>query len=558
MGNSNPPTAFEISDAYVESLIRHSPEFATALGVPGSDHLWRDYSTTGTEQHHQIVRAAHRDLQPHLEDPDLDQRTAARVLTGALEHQIEGFRAGDHYLDLGHLVSSFRGLRTIFDTMDQSSQSGWENIAGRLEGLDRVFASYAGRLEDGRILGQVVAQRQVVSVVKQARALSGNESAYGGLLAKAGQRGFSSGRLERAVEIAQGAADGFADYLETTYLPSATEEDAVGRERYLRAAAGFLGMSLDPVEAYEWGWDEIARLLDAMQNVGAGILPGGDLDTVTNALENHQELMATSHEAFCDFILSRLVDVIDELDGRHFDIPAAIRDITVNIAPPGGALGAYYIRPSEDFSRPGSVWYSVGDQKSFPLYHQVSTAYHEGFPGHHLQIGTAMANTDRLSRAHRLTVFYPGYTEGWAMYTERLMGELGFLERPEFFFGMLAKQMYRAVRVVVDIGLHLGYKIPDTAPMGTGAAWNYDIAVEYMRRLGFRTQAQAHDEVLRYLGWPGQAISYKLGEREILSIREQAKRDLGSRFDLKAFHREVVGNGTMGLAMLRAEVSERL
>lgn len=138
------------------------------------------------------------------------------------------------------------------------------------------------------------------------------------------------------------------------------------------------------------------------------------------------------------------------------------------------------------------------------------------------------------------------------------MGELGFLERPEFEFGMLAKQLYRATRVVVDIGLHLDLTVPDTAPVGPGQPWSYDLAVEYMRRFGFRTEAQSHAEVLRYLGWPGQAISYKIGEREILSIRSDARRRLGSGFDLKRFHTELVGNGAMGLEMLRAEIAERL
>jgi uncharacterized protein (DUF885 family) len=169
-----------------------------------------------------------------------------------------------------------------------------------------------------------------------------------------------------------------------------------------------------------------------------------------------------------------------------------------------------------------------------------------------------MANSDRLSRAHRLTVWYPGYGEGWAMYAERLMGELGFLERPEYEFGMLAKQLYRATRVVVDIGLHLELRVPGSAPIGSGEPWSYQVATEYMRRFGFRTEAQSHAEVLRYLGWPGQAISYKIGEREILSIRSETERRLGTGFDLKHFHSEMIGNGAMGLAMLRSEMSERL
>ncbi len=442
--------------------------------------------------------------------------------------------------------------------MDQNTATGWDAIAGRLERLPEAFEQYASRLEIGRRAGRVVARRQAISVAQQARALEGPDSAYQRLVDTAGHGGFGSERLVAAAERARRGAADFARYLEETYLPSSRDRDAVGGETYERKAGQFLGMTVDAVEAYEWGWGEFQRLVAAMTDVAQRIEPGATFESMTARLEADTELRASSREEFCDVIEARLADAVERLDGSHFDVDPRIHRITVNIAPPGGALGAYYVRPSEDFTRPGSVWYAVGDQTEFPLYHQISTAYHEGFPGHHLQIATAMANADRLSRAHRLTVWYPGYGEGWAMYTERLMGELGFLERPEFEFGMLAKQLYRATRVVVDIGLHLELDLPASAPVGAGEPWSYELATAYMHRFGFRTDAQSHAEVLRYLGWPGQAISYKIGEREILSIRAETERRLGADFDLKRFHSEMIGNGAMGLAMLRTEMAERL
>lgn len=551
-------TPFEISDDHVERMVELVPTFATSIGDPRGADRWGDYGVAGVEAILDLARNTRAKMAEHVDHPDRDQRTAARVLIDSLDRRIESIEAGDHLEDLAHLASSFRGLRTTFDTMDQSSQIGWDAIAGRLERLPEAFQQYAERLEVGRASGRVVARRQVESVAGQARALTGEASAYRRLLDGADRSGFGSPRLEAAVATACRGAGEFARYLEETYLPASRERDAVGRETYERKAGQFLGMTVDALDAYDWGWGEFSRLVDAMTDVAERIRPGSSFDAMTDQLEDDRELRATSPEAFCDVIAARLEDAVERLDGSHFDVDPRIRPITVTIAPPGGALGTYYLRPSEDFSRPGGVWYAVGEQAEFPLYHQISTAYHEGFPGHHLQIGTAMANSDRLSRAHRLMVWYPGYGEGWAMYTERLMGELGFLERPEFEFGMLAKQLYRATRVVVDIGLHLDLTVPDTAPVGPGQPWSYDLAVEYMRRFGFRTEAQSHAEVLRYLGWPGQAISYKIGEREILSIRSDARRRLGSGFDLKRFHTELVGNGAMGLEMLRAEIAERL
>jgi uncharacterized protein (DUF885 family) len=246
---------------------------------------------------------------------------------------------------------------------------------------------------------------------------------------------------------------------------------------------------------------------------------------------------------------------VDDLSWKHFDVPDLIRPLTVQITPPGGPLGVYYVPPSEDFTRPGGVWYSIGDQTEFPMYQHVSTAYHEGFPGHHLQDATAMYHRDRLSRVQRNLIFYPGHAEGWAMYAEVLMGELGYLDDPRYQFGMLAKQMYRASRIVVDIGLHLEKPIAPSSPIDPGEPWAFHNATRFMEKYGFRTPAQAEAEVLRYLGWPGQAISYKLGEREILSIREETKSRLGPDFDLKAFHAAVIENGPMRLDQLRQVVA---
>ena len=552
------PTPFEISATFVEEIIDLVPEFASAIGDQRNADSWSDHSVAGDEARHDLALRTKQALAQHVDHPDRDQRTAARVLLESLSRRIEMFEAGDHLIDLAHLSSSFRGLRTTFDLMDQQSVTGWSAIASRLERLPAVFDAYASRLDTGRRAGSVVARRQVLSVIDQARMLASADSAYFRWVATADQRGFGSERLEQAArEAARGASD-FVDYLERTYLPGSRERDAVGREVYERRASQFLGMDLNAIESYEWGWFEFGRILQAMNDVASHVRDGADFDTMTEHLESDPELRARSPEEFCEIIAGRLRDAVERLDGTHFDVDPRIKTVNVSIAPPGGALGAYYMRPSEDFSRPGGVWYAVGDQTEFPLYHQISTAYHEGFPGHHLQIGTAMANADRLSRAHRLMVWYPGYGEGWAMYTEGVMDELGFLERPEYLFGMLAKHLYRATRVVVDIGLHLELRLPIDAPIGAGERWSYELATRYMQRFGFRTDAQAVGEVLRYLGWPGQAISYKLGEREILSIRRDAEQRLGAGFDLRTFHSEMIGNGAMGLAMLREEIAARL
>ncbi len=243
---------------------------------------------------------------------------------------------------------------------------------------------------------------------------------------------------------------------------------------------------------------------------------------------------------------------MSQLDGQHFDVPDELKVVSVNIAPPGGALGAWYSSPSEDFSRSGSIWYAPGERKRLPYWQEVATAYHEGFPGHHLQVGTAVMQRESLSRFERLVVWYSGAGEGWALYAERLMDELGFFEKPEYRLGLLASQLFRATRVVVDIGCQLEKLIPDHAPLHAGEPWDFNRAVDYMEKIGLQARDVATSEVKRYLGWAAQAISYKVGEREILDIRHHAMEREG--FDRKDFHRRMLEGGAIRLDHLREEM----
>jgi uncharacterized protein (DUF885 family) len=245
-----------------------------------------------------------------------------------------------------------------------------------------------------------------------------------------------------------------------------------------------------------------------------------------------------------------------ELDGSHFDIPELARTVETKLAPPGSLIGAYYISPSEDFSRPGSIWFSVGDNETIPIWDNVSTAYHEGFPGHHLQTGVQMSLEEHTSRLQRVWVWYSGSGEGWALYSERLMRELGYFEKPEYVFGMLASEILRACRVAIDIGMHLGLTIPEGQPFHPGEEWSFDTAVEMMTDYAGQLPDYARSEVTRYLGWPGQAPAYKIGERVILDLREERRAKLGSEFDLKQFHADVLEAGPVGLDLLREFVRD--
>jgi uncharacterized protein (DUF885 family) len=298
----------------------------------------------------------------------------------------------------------------------------------------------------------------------------------------------------------------------------------------------------------------VARILHEMRRLAAEIAPGKELPEVFEQLRSDPSRAAPDRASLLAIMTERQRRALAELDGAHFDVPAPIRRLDVKEAPPGGAPGAYYVPPSEDLARPGTVWYSLHGDGPFPLWDQVTTAYHEGFPGHHLQCGIQVSLTQDLCRLHRVAVNYSGYSEGWALYCEQLMAELGYFEAPEYELGRLAMELVRACRVVFDIGAHLGLPIPDDAPFHPGERWTFELGVEMMRALGGLPPEQAESEVTRYLGWPGQAISYKVGERAILSLRREL---LASGGTLREFHARVLGCGNVGLDHLRTQVVAR-
>ncbi len=562
-GPMDPVTAdiHALSDEIVEAFAAHRPDLATIAGIPGRDDQWGDLSVEGAEAWGAKLADFERRARALSTPSDRFGRLASSVVLEWLDEQRDSVVSGDALSDLNSIESGFQNVRSAFDVMDTSTVEGWEAVAKRLGTLAAPLESWLSALEAGRGRGDVVARRQVLAVIEQARVASGADSFTHGLLGAYGASKFVSPafatELEKAAGRARLAFADVADKLEHRYLPSARTSEPFGRARYLRAARKFLGETIDPKDTYAWGWSEVHAIEERMQKVAAGIQPGASLPEVTAMLDADPARQAGSAERFLDFVRERQARALEDLAGTHFDIPDRLRAIDVRLAPPGGSLGAYYVPPNEDFSRPGTIFYAPAPSSTFPLWSEVTTAYHEGFPGHHLQCGLQVHLAERLCRLHRLLVLYSGYAEGWALYAEALMDELGYFEKPEYALGMLSMKLMRALRVVVDIGLHLELEVPKGEEHG-GERWNHAIAVDTMHRRAFLPRAFAESEVTRYLGWPGQAISYKVGERAILDLRDEARRRDGAAFDLRAFHDRVLGAGSVGLDRLRAIVRDEV
>ena len=544
---------FLLADRYVDQLAALQPMLATQMGVPGFDGQWGVQDPSGWQDIGALFKrtlSAIEALPPS--DRHRDQ-LGRRVLKDHLSGRVERIEHGHPLQDLNNIASPVQGFRETFDLMPKVSADDWELIASRLSSLHGAVDGYIESLSEGRRRGLAAARRQVEACIEQCRVNSGSGSFFYQLSAGAHDAQVPDAlqaEVDSGTAAARLAYAHLANYLEDEYLPDSVEADGVGLERYRRASRHFLLTEIDHEAVYHWAWQEVAALRAQMVEVGRQIDPALGFQEIVQLLKTGADYVVSSEAEFLSQMRQCQMDALDQLDGTVFDVPVPIKQIDVQIAPPGTTLGAYYIQPSEDFSRAGSVWYAkLTDTSVYPLFDEVTTAYHEGFPGHHLQIGVQMCLGDELTRAHRLAIWYDGYGEGWALYAERLMDELGFINRPEYRFGLLCSQLMRACRVVIDIGMHLGMIIPKDAVFHSGDIWTFDLAVEMLRDYGLMSPVGARSEVTRYLGWPAQAISYKVGEQFILDLRAQAEHE--AWFTLKEFHRRILVSGPVGLDHLK-------
>ncbi|HXY92620.1 MAG TPA: DUF885 domain-containing protein [Acidimicrobiia bacterium] len=553
---------YDLADAYVERFAALDPLAATGEGITGHDHEMTDYSPDGVDERAEHDRATLRALAAVRIESDAD-RVAAGVLRERLELALEEHDAGERLRDVRILGSPIQGVRLVFDLMPRDTLEHWQTIAERMALVPQGLAGLEAALTEGVQQGVVAARRQAVACTQQADVWAGVDAStppfFRTLVEDYERRDLGDAalghRLEELATRATAAYAAMGRYLVEEYAPHATEHDPVGRERYSLYARDFTGTDLDLEETYRWGWDELHRIEHAMGQVAERIIPDVGVDAVIEHLETDPHRAIEGVEAFQRWNQELLDRTVAELDGTHFDIPEPVKRVEAMIAPPGGAAAMYYTGPSEDFSRPGRTWYPTLGKTRFPLWGEVSICYHEGVPGHHLQIAQVRYLAGTLSRYQRTLAGTSGHAEGWALYAERLMGELGYLEDPAYELGMLRAQAMRAVRVVVDIGMHLELPIPAGERYEPGETWTPELALPFViERSKFPPDFMA-SEVDRYLGLPGQAISYKVGERVWLGARDAARARAGAGFDLKEFHRRALDLGPMGLAQLDAELA---
>lgn len=548
-----------IAEAHFDAAVALSPINATYLGVPGRDEDLDDLSPAGNAAHSELRRRTLAELASATPADDVDRVTVA-AMTERLQLAEDRYAAGLEEMSLNVLASPLQGVRDVFDLMPQDTAEHWRTFAVRLGKIPAALEGYKESLLLARERGQVSPRRQVVACAEQTRDLVAADGYFAKLLADATVDGAPlEGELRDALATGTKAAatayGDMADWLERELLPHAPEADACGRERYALESRHFLGATVDLEETYRWGQQEVASLHAQMAEIAEGLEPGASVARGVELLDADERYHLHGTDALRAWMQERADEVIADLKDVHFDIPGPVQRIACMIAPTQTG-GIYYTGPSDDFSRPGRMWWSVPKGNTeFRTWNELTTVYHEGVPGHHLQVAQTVYRSQLLNRWRRLESWVSGHGEGWALYAERLMAELGYMDDPGNRMGWLAGQSLRAARVVIDIGVHCGFDAPEEVG---GGAWDYDKAWTYLTRYGFMDEKILRFELNRYLGWPGQAPSYKIGERLWLQLREEVKQREGDSFDLKAFHRRALDIGSVGLDTLRAAVLQEL
>ena len=333
----------------------------------------------------------------------------------------------------------------------------------------------------------------------------------------------------------------FAEFLRTEYDPKGRTELSVeslidGKRRYAEAVKTMTTVNVTPAEIHEIGLKEVERVTAEMtklaQNQGHK-----DLASFREAVNNDPKWKPTSEQQILDDYKKYIHQMEPKLPELFGLLPKS--PVTVEPIPDfAKAAATHYVQGTPDGKRPGRVVVAVSNPTKRTLIDDEAVAYHEGVPGHHLQI--SIAQTLEGLPKFRLHGFYPAYAEGWALYSEQLGKEIGFYQDPVSDYGRLNSEMLRAVRLVVDTGIH-------------EKNWSRQQVIDYMHTNDVN-DALAQTEADRYIAWPGQALAYKMGQLTILKLRDEAKAQLGHKFDLKAFHDEILNGGAMPLELMQERV----
>jgi uncharacterized protein (DUF885 family) len=537
-----------LANNWVRKMADFYPSFATSIGYPGGEGDMDDHSPEALAQGQLDIKNVIAELKNITPTDEVDVVTKEAMLF-SLEGEIESYDSGLSFRNLNNIASPAQGIRDIFDISPTATISDWENIASRMRKVSTSLEGYGRSLRISAENNDAPAKRQLEEVINQAAQITSENGFFRTFAAsaKADAEELPESLKQELIESAESATKGYAEFSDTLREIHAASNtpDAIGKKRYQMLSKSFLGATVDLDETYQWGIEELARIVAEQNEVANQILPGASIEEAIKHLESDPSTKLHGTKELQEWMQKLSDNAIEALGGTHFEIAEPLKKLECMIAPTQHG-GIYYTGPSDDFSRPGRMWWSVPvGVTEFDTWRETTTVYHEGVPGHHLQVAQATYVRDTLNAWRRLASWTSGHGEGWALYAERLMEELGFLDNPADRLGMLDGQRMRAARIVLDIGVHLGKERLE----GNGV-WDFDYALDFMEKNVNMSKEFVRFEVTRYFGWPGQAPSYKVGQRIWEQIRDVYKARKGETFDIKEFHKTALNLGGLGLDTL--------
>jgi len=537
---------FELSDTYIDQSAAMSPMSCTYLGKDINQDKLDDLSIAGMAKAAALTREVLKKLQALTPIDEID-RIAKTVMEERLSSSLALHDSQEEHVLWNVLTSPPSNIRSIFELMPKKREKDFANIALRLIAVETAHKQWISTISEVAKSGKTTAQRQVRGVITQLESYA--NGGYNQMCKNFDPDG-QYPAIHSAAQVAEKSSAQTAAYLKNEYMAIANPSDAVGADRYAVWSRYFTGAKLDLRATYEWGMADLKAINERMWVLAEQIKPGAkSLREVADVLDHDPRYVIKGKENVIKFLQDFTDAAIKRMDGEFFEIDERIKICEARLAPEGSASAPYYNPPSEDLSRPGTTWIPMLGKDEVSSWHLVSTWYHEAVPGHHLQVATVTIEKERLTRFQRTAAWISGYGEGWALYAERFMNELGAFDEPGIEMGYLSAQALRAARIVVDIGMHLGYTDFD------GNVWNAESSRKLLNEQALLDEAHSRSETDRYLGWPGQAISYKVGERVWMAAREDAKARLGSAFNMKKFHTYALKIGPMGLDPFAAEMA---
>ncbi|MYM74581.1 DUF885 family protein [Duganella sp. FT134W] len=537
--------------------MRTSPEWASLLGDKRYNDKWSDFSQAGIDADIQASAAFLKRFQAvDTTGFPLQEQLNRELMVRQLQQNVDGARFKDWEMPLAQNSGVHIDTPMIISALNFETVKDYEDYVQRLHALPKLFDQTRAQMENGVRDHLMPPQFLIPKIVKQCEdvaAMKPADSPYAEPLKKF-PKDFSAAdkaRLSKEVLAAvkndvAPAYKKLAVYTRTKYLPYGRKDVGMwslpdGAARYAFKAQASTTTEMTPEQIHQLGLSEVARI-EGQMLATAQKLGYQDLKSFNKAVAANPALHPKSRQEIIDLYQKYTDQMYLQLPNLFGVLPKGKVEIKpVEEFREKGASAAAYMPGSPDGKRPGRVMVNTGDFAHRSTIDIETTALHEGVPGHHMQL--TVAQEIQGLPDFRQQGNYTAYAEGWALYSERLGEELGFYKDPYSYYGHLQDEMLRAIRLVVDTGLH-------------SKQWTRQQVVDFFHAHSGIEEVEVQSETDRYIVWPGQALGYKIGQLKILELRDYARKELGDRFDIRAFHDQVLGAGALPMDVLEAHIKQ--